>query len=313
MNPVAKLVNTWLSDPLTVKIAIAVIGLIIIRIFVSLLTRSLGRYVRDSQTRYRTRKVVTFVAYLVVILFLGLVFKDRLGGLTIAFGVAGAGIAFALQEVIVSLAGWVAIVFGSFFATGDRIQLGGIKGDVIDIGVIRTTLMEVGEWVKGDLFTGRIVRVANSFVFKEPVFNYSADFPFLWDEITVPVTYASDYRLAREILERIIHEVIDEYSAFAKRSWKTVVKKYMIEEAMIDPVVTMACTDNWIEFTVRYITDYKLRRATKNRLFGLILEEFTTTAGKVEIASGTYQLVNPPPFQVQIIDQGEGSEGNPKP
>ncbi|HZE21918.1 MAG TPA: mechanosensitive ion channel domain-containing protein [Desulfobaccales bacterium] len=309
----AKLVNTWLSDPLTVKIAIAVIGLIIIRIFVSLLTRSLGRYVRDSQTRYRTRKVVTFVAYLVVILFLGLVFKDRLGGLTIAFGVAGAGIAFALQEVIVSLAGWVAIVFGSFFATGDRIQLGGIKGDVIDIGVIRTTLMEVGEWVKGDLFTGRIVRVANSFVFKEPVFNYSADFPFLWDEITVPVTYASDYRLAREILERIIHEVIDEYSAFAKRSWKTVVKKYMIEEAMIDPVVTMACTDNWIEFTVRYITDYKLRRATKNRLFGLILEEFTTTAGKVEIASGTYQLVNPPPFQVQIIDQGEGSEGNPKP
>jgi small-conductance mechanosensitive channel len=303
-----KLLKSWLADPLAVKIIIAVIGLIIIRILVSLLTHSLGRYVKDSQTRYRTRKIVTFVGYLVVILFLGLVFKDRLGGLTIAFGVAGAGIAFALQEVIVSLAGWVAIVFGSFFATGDRIQLGGLKGDVIDIGVIRTTLMEVGEWVKADLFTGRIVRVANSFVFKEPVFNYSADFPFLWDEVTVPVTYASDYRLAREILEKIIHEVIDEYSAFAKRSWKTVVKKYMIEETMIDPVVTLVCTDNWIEFTVRYITDYKLRRATKNRLFGLILEEFMATAGKVEIASGTYQLVNPPPFQVQIIDQGEGPD-----
>jgi small-conductance mechanosensitive channel len=233
-----KLLKSWLADPLAVKITIAVIGLIIIRILVSLLIRSLGRYVKDSQTRYRTRKIVTFVGYLVVILFLGLVFKDRLGGLTIAFGVAGAGIAFALQEVIVSLAGWVAIVFGSFFATGDRIQLGGIEGDVIDIGVIRTTLMEVGEWVKADLYTGRIVRVANSFVFKEPVFNYSADFPSLWDEITVPVTYTSDYRLAREILEKIIHEVIDEYSAYAKRSWKTVVKKYMIEEAMIDPVVT---------------------------------------------------------------------------
>jgi hypothetical protein len=57
---------------------------------------------------------------------------------------------------------------------------------------------------------------------------------------------------------------------------------------------------------VRYITDYKLRRATRNRLFGLILEGFMATAGKVEIASGTYQLVNPPPFKVQIIDQGEG-------
>jgi small-conductance mechanosensitive channel len=305
------LMKSWLGDPLALKIIIAVVGLIILRIIVVLLTRSLGHYVKDSQTRYRTRKIVTFVAYLVVVLFLGIVFKDRLGGLTIAFGVAGAGIAFALQEVIVSLAGWVAIVFGSFFATGDRIQLGGIKGDVIDIGLIRTTLMEVGEWVKGDLYTGRIVRVANSFVFKEPVFNYSGDFPFLWDEITVPVTYASDYRLAREILEKIIHEVIGEYSAYAKHSWKTIVKKYMIEEAMIDPVVTLGCTDNWIEFTVRYITDYKLRRATKNRIFGLILEKFAGTGGKVEIASATFQLVNPPPLQVHLDRQEETGPQTP--
>jgi small-conductance mechanosensitive channel len=295
-----KLLKSSLADPLILKIVIAVIGLIIIRIIVALLIHSLGRYVKDSQTRYRTRKIVTFSSYLVVILFLGIVFKDRLGGLAIAFGVVGAGIAFALQEVIVSLAGWVAIVFGRFFATGDRIQLGGIKGDVIDIGLLRTTLMECGEWVKADLYTGRIVRIANSFVFKEPVFNYSADFPFLWDEITVPVTYASDYRLAREILEKIIHEVIDEYSAYAKRAWKDIVKKYMIEEAMIDPMVTLACTDNWIEFTVRYITDYKLRRATRNRVFGRILEEFAGAGKRVEIASATFQLVNPPPLEVHL-------------
>ena len=300
-----KVMKSWLADPWVLKIIIAVVGLICIRIIIALVVHSLGRYVRDVQTRYRTRKIVTFIAYLMAILFLGLVFKDRLGGLAIAFGVAGAGIAFALQEVIVSLAGWVAIVFGNFFATGDRVQLGGIKGDVIDIGLLRTTLMELGEWVKSDLYTGRIVRIANSFVFKEPVFNYSADFPFLWDEIMVPVTYDSDYRLAREILERIIHEVIDEYSAYAKRSWKDVVKKYMIEEAMIDPVVTMALTDNWIEFTVRYITDYKLRRASRNRIFGLILENFTASGGKVEIASSTYQLVNPPPFRVELAEPGD--------
>ena len=303
-----KMIKSWLAEPWVLKITIAVIGLIIIRIVSALVVHSLGRYVKDAQTRYRTRKIATLISYLVLLLFLGIVFKDRLGGLAIAFGVAGAGIAFALQEVIVSLAGWVAIVFGRFFVTGDRIQLGGIKGDVIDIGLLRTTLMECGEWIKADLYTGRIVRVANSFVFKEPVFNYSGDFPFLWDEITVPVTYASDYRLAREILESIIHEVIDEYSAYAKRAWKDVVKKYLINETMIDPVVTLVCTDNWIEFTVRYITDYKLRRATKNRLFGLILERFAATAGKVEIASGTYQLVNPPPFKVQIMEPGKGPD-----
>jgi small-conductance mechanosensitive channel len=109
------------------------------------------------------------------------IYGGRLGGLTVTLGVAGAGIAFALQEVIASFAGWFAIALSGFFRTGDRVQLGGIRGDVIDIGVLRTTLMELGEWVSGDLYSGRVVRIANSFVFKEPVFNYSADFPFLWD------------------------------------------------------------------------------------------------------------------------------------
>jgi small-conductance mechanosensitive channel len=261
-----KTVAQWWYDPLIIKLIITVAGLVVIRLLSALLIRWASRFVKDSQARYRIRKVSAFIFYLVIILFLAVVFKDRLGGLAIALGVAGVGIAFALQEVITSIAGWAAINFANFFKTGDRIQLGGIKGDVIDIGILRTTLMELGEWVKSDLYTGRIVRIANSFVFKEPVFNYSGDFPFLWDEITVPVTYASDHRLAREILEKIILTVIEEYSAYAKLAWKDIVKKYLVEEAMIDPVVTLVCTDNWIEFTVRYITDFKLRRSTKNRI-----------------------------------------------
>ena len=290
----------WWNDPLIIQLIIAAAGLVVIRLLAALLVRWASRFVKDSQARYRIRKVSALISYLVIILFLAVVFKDRLGGLAIALGVAGVGIAFALQEVITSVAGWAAINFANFYKTGDRIQLGGIKGDVIDIGILRTTLMELGEWVKSDLYTGRIVRIANSFVFKEPVFNYSGDFPFLWDEITVPVTYASDHRLAREILEKVIHTVIEEYSAYAKRAWKNIVKKYLVEEAMIDPMVTLVCTDNWIEFTVRYITDFKLRRSTKNRLFSLILDEFEATGGRVKIASTTMQLVDPQPFTVKL-------------
>jgi small-conductance mechanosensitive channel len=300
VGEVHKTVVLWWNDPLIIQLIIAVAGLVVIRLLAALLTRWAGRFVKDSQARYRIRKVSALISYLVIILFLAVVFRERLGGLAIALGVAGVGIAFALQEVVTSLAGWAAINFANFYKTGDRIQLGGIKGDVIDIGILRTTLMELGEWVKSDLYTGRIVRIANSFVFKEPVFNYSGDFPFLWDEITVPVTYASEHRLAREILEKIIHTVIEEYSAYAKRAWKDIVKKYMVEEAMIDPVVTLVCTDNWIEFTVRYITDFKLRRSTKNRLFSLILEEFEKTGGRVKIASTTLQLVDPPPLTVKL-------------
>ena len=295
-----KTVAQWWNDPLVIQLIIAAAGLVVIRLLAALLVRWASRFVKDSQARYRIRKVSALISYLLIILFLAVVFKDRLGGVAIALGVAGVGIAFALQEVVTSVAGWAAINFANFYKTGDRIQLGGIKGDVIDIGILRTTLMELGEWVKSDLYTGRIVRIANSFVFKEPVFNYSGDFPFLWDEITVPVTYASDHRLAREILEKVIHTVIDEYSAYAKQAWKNIVKKYLVEEAMIDPVVTLVCTDNWIEFTVRYISDFKLRRSTKNRLFSLILDEFEATGGRVKIASTTMQLVDPQPFTVKL-------------
>ena len=167
----------WLFDPTVGKIIVSLIGVLVIAVIVRFLHRSLARRLRDPDTRYRVRKLITFAGYLVGILFITIVFSDRLGSLTVAFGVAGAGVAFALQEVIVSIAGWVAVSLGHFYQIGDRVQLGGIMGDVIDIGVLRTTLMECGQWVNADLYNGRIVRIANSFVFKEPVFNYSADFP----------------------------------------------------------------------------------------------------------------------------------------
>jgi small-conductance mechanosensitive channel len=300
VGEVQKTLAQWWHDPLIIQLIVSVAGLVIIRLLAAMLSRWAGRLVKDSQARDRIRKVTALISYLVIILFLALVFKNLLGGLAIAIGVAGIGIAFALQEVITSIAGWAAIHFASFYNTGDRIQLGGIKGDVIDVGLLRTTLMELGEWVKGDLYTGRIVRIANSFVFKEPVFNYSGDFPFLWDEITVPVTYISDHRLAREILEKILHTVTEQYSTYAKQAWKDIVMKYMVEEAMIDPVVYIVCTDNWIEFTLRYITDFRRRRATKNHIFGLILEEFEKAGGRVKIASTTVQLVDPQPFTIKL-------------
>ena len=156
----------WLSDPLVAKLATALLGVGALILLVRLTQGSLIRRLDDPDSRYYGRKLVSLSGYAVGIVFLSLVFKDRLGGLTVAIGVASAGIAFALQEVIGSVAGWIAISFGGFYKPGDRVQLGGIKGDVIDIGILRTTLMELGEWVASDLYTGRIVRIANSFVFK---------------------------------------------------------------------------------------------------------------------------------------------------
>jgi small-conductance mechanosensitive channel len=260
----------------------------------------LAKRINHPETRYHTRKIITFLSYLVIAIYIAGLFSDSLGKLTVIFGVVGAGIAFALQEVIASFAGWVAISFGQFYKPGDRVLLGGIMGDVIDISILRTTLMECGGWVRSDLYNGRIVRIANSFVFKEPVFNYSADFSFVWDEITIPVKYGSDRVMAREILLKAAIDIAGEDMPTAQAEWRMMVHKYLIEDAKVEPMVTLVANDNWLEFTVRYIVSYKQRRSQKDRLFTRILDDFDNTAGKVNIASNTLHLVDAPVLDVHL-------------
>lgn len=295
------LVTAWIGDPMVIKFVSALVGILLITLIVRGVQMSVIRSLRDPDSRYYARKLVTLGGYLSAILLLTIIFRDRLGGLTVAIGVASAGIAFALQEVIASIAGWIAISFGGFYSPGDRVQLGGIRGDVIDIGILRTTLMELGEWVSSDLYTGRVVRIANSFVFKEPVFNYSGDFPFLWDEIRVPVSHGSDHQQARTIFERVMQNVCSESVERSSRgAWQGMVRRYLLEDASLNPAVTLVITDNWLEYTLRYVVDYKQRRSTRDRIFEQILDEFQATGGRVGIGSTTIQLVDPAPFKVRI-------------
>lgn len=290
----------WLSHPTTAKLLILALGLIAIMVLARVLRNTITRYVPSDSARYQARKVVTFIGYLVAAIFVALVFSDQLGGLTVAFGVAGAGVAFALQEVIASIAGWVAVSFGGFYRVGDRVQLGGIKGDVIDIGVLRTTMMQVGEWVNSDQYNGRIVRVANSFVFKEPVFNYSGEFPFLWDEITVPIKYGSDYHLARDLIRKVAEEVVGDYARLAEKAWQPVTRRYLVETATVQPLVTMVATQASIGFTLRYVVQYKARRSTKDKLFTRILEEIDKNADRVGIAAATLNIEKVAPLELRL-------------
>jgi small-conductance mechanosensitive channel len=296
----------WLFDPTIGKFVAAGVSLAVLYLLVRLAQRSVSRYVKESATRYRLRKSVAFLGYLLAVIVVGTVFSERLSGLTVAFGVAGAGIAFALQEVIASAAGWFAITFSQFYSPGDRVELGGTKGDVIDIGMLRTTLMECGQWVNSDLYNGRIVRIANSFVFKAPVFNYSADFPFLWDEITLPVRYGSDWEFGRQVFARVVNEICADYAIQSRKAWNEAVKKYQLEDAAIEPMITLAANDNWIEFTARYVVDYRKRRFVKDRLFTRMLEEIDRSENRIRLASATFEVTNVPRFEFQYVE-GKGS------
>jgi small-conductance mechanosensitive channel len=293
-------IQKYLYNPTVGKIVSFLIGVAIIWVLIKAVQRNLFSKIKDNDNRYKAKKISTFVGYLATVIFLTVIFSDKLGGLTVALGVAGAGIAFALQEVIASFAGWLAIMFGGFYNTGDRVQLGGIKGDVMDIGVLRTTIMETGQWVDGDLYNGRIVLIANSYVFKEPVFNYSGDFPFLWDEIKIPIQYGSNYEMAKEIILNAGIETAGDLTLTSKEKWKSLQLKYRLEDAQTEPMISLIANDNWAEYTLRYVVDYKKRRTTKTILFSKILTQIEATNGLVKMASATFQLVQAPDFNVNI-------------
>ncbi len=297
-------ITTLLNEPVIVKILIGLVGVIIILGLAQILQRTLTKSIENPDLRFRMRKLIGFLGYLLAVLFLAGEFSNQLHSVTVALGVASAGIAFALQEVIVSVAGWMALSFGRFYKIGDRVQLSGTAGDVIDIGIFSTTLMEIGEWVKSDLYTGRVVRIANSFVFTEPVYNFSADFPYLWDEIVLPIKYGSDIQMARAIIQGAAGEVVGEFIQPAQTRWKEMYKKFRLEHESVEPMTTLVANDNWLEFTLRYISEYKKRRVTQDRLFEIIVNNIAKTDGKVSMASTTTQLVDLPVFRHEILNTG---------
>lgn len=290
------------THPLAIKSVIALIGILIITFIIRIINKYATKHIRTSEERYRTRKLITYIGYFVIFIFLLVVFYERLRGLTIAFGLIGAGVAFSLQRVIASIAGWIAISIQKFYTVGDRIQIGDIRGDVVDINVLRTAIMEIGEWLDVDLHTGRIVWISNGTIFDTPVYNYSGNFPYLWDQIKIPVKYGSDYILARQIMYDVINNMIKDYIDDAKESWQRVMRDFIIKKARIEPFISIETNDNWMEYTIRYVVHYDKRVITKDELFTRILDEFKKTNGQVNFASQTVQIVGIPPINVHSTD-----------
>lgn len=163
--------------------------------------------------------------------------------LTVAMGILGAGIAFASQEVIGSFAGYLNIVSGSIYRIGDRVRIGNVAGDVMDISILRTTVMEIGEWVKADQYTGRIVTIANRAVFADPVYNYTQHWGYIWDEITVPITYASDWRRAVEIMLQHGQQYTEELHADAEARLGRMIDRYPVGRTQVEPTTYLTISE----------------------------------------------------------------------
>ncbi|QXP58351.1 mechanosensitive ion channel family protein [Olleya sp. HaHaR_3_96] len=266
---------------------------------VQFIRRFLKRNIANTSVRYKSQKGVELLGYFVLGVITILYFTGSIKDFTVTLGLLSAGLAFTLQELILSIAGSVYIFIVKVYEPGDRIEINGIKGDVIDVDSIYTTMMEIGQWVESDNYTGRIVKLSNAFVFKGPVYNYSKDFPFIWDEFNLPIRYGSDIELAKSIIIGAATATLAEYTKASKEKWTEVVSKYYVEDAMVEPTLATTLTDNWIQFNLRYIVDYKKRRVTKHLLNDMIRKAIEATNGKVILASATVELIKIPEIEIK--------------
>lgn len=292
--------NNLLTEyPIITNILKYLVWVALVFLIISWARRFLKKKLPDNTTRYKTQKGIEIIGYFLIVLMTVSYFTGSIKDLGLAIGLLTAGITITLQELILSIAGSFYIFFVRVYKPGDRIEINGIKGDVIDIDSIYTTMMEIGEWVSSDNYSGRIVKLSNAFVFKGPVYNYSQDFPFVWDEFNLPIRYGSDLKLAKSIVISVAQEKLSGYVKKSISDWKAVVDKYYIEDAQVDPTLAITITDNWIQFNLRYIVDYKKRRLTKHLLNEEIGKRILQTNGKVILASATFEIVKIPPVDLK--------------
>ncbi len=175
------------------------------------------------------------------------------------------------------------------YTVGDRVEIDQMKGDVIDVGMFYTRLMEIGNWVPADMATGRTIQFSNARIFGSAVFNYTSDFEYIWDEIQLPITYASNLKAANEILLSVGHDYTQEFLAGAEKELEAMGRDFLVPRFQLEPNVYVKVTSNWVECSLRYIVDAKKRRAASNFIFRKVFEQIQPRHD-IKIASETMDL-----------------------
>ncbi len=287
-----------------------VVALLLLRAAVVAVARvAVGRH-RDERVMFWTRQGASIITAVLMVLSILSIWFDDPARLTTGIGIFGAGLAFALQRVVTALAGYVVIMRGDTFTVGDRITMGGVRGDVIALTFMQTRIMEMGQppavqgadpamWVRSRQFTGRIVTVTNDKVFDEPVYNYTREFPFIWEELTVPIPYRAD----RQRAEAILLECVAEHTATLDRESQPVrlalERRYFLSIDDLTPRVFYRLTDNWLELSVRFIVREHGVRTVKDAISRAVLRRLDEAG--LAIASATYEVVGLPTLKVQNV------------
>ncbi len=257
------------------NVLFSVLAVVVIYGLRRIILRVVDRRVEDPRVVYQWSKSSSYVALFVSVVFVGSIWLEGLRSLGTFLGLLSAGVAIALKDLIASMAGWVFILWRRPFQMGDRIQIGDRAGDVVDLRLFQFTLLEIGNWVDADQSTGRIIHLPNLLVFTEPLYNYTAQFEFIWNELQVLVTFESDWRKGKEVLQTLLDQHVGDSAKEAERAMRTATKKFLIHFQKLTPKVYTSVEDSGVLLTLRFICRARERRGRAEELWEAILDAFT--------------------------------------
>lgn len=256
----------------------------------------------EPRSRYRWRKIGTYSLTAVGIILVGRVWLEGIQSLVTYLGLLSAGLAVALRDPIVNWFGWIFVGSRRPFAVGDRIQIGPMAGDVIDIGVSTFSVLEVSTPEEGEQITGRIVHIPNGKVFVEPVINITQGFNYVWSEIPITVTFESDWHRAKQLLENILLKRVESVTEEASRFIQEASRKFLIRSANVRPVVYTRIVSDGIELTLRYICEARSRRKTSQAVCEEVLEAFAAERS-IDFAYKTSRIFREPEEGKSVPDK----------
>ncbi len=273
-------VTTWLQATLGLspdvqsRLLGSVVAIVLLWALRRLVLSVVWRRIDDVKLRYRWRKTTTYILVPAGMLVVGRIWFAGIGSLATYLGLVSAGLAIALKDLVVNLAGWGFIVWRRPFDVGDRIQIDGHIGDVIDLRIFQFTLLEVGNWVDADQSTGRLLHIPNGKVLSESLANYTRGFDYIWNELPVLVTFESNWRKAKTLLSEIGARHAAHLTEEAEKQIREVSRRFMIFYSTLTPTVYTSVADSGVLLTIRYLCAPRRRRGTAEAIWEDVLDAF---------------------------------------
>lgn len=232
------------------------------------------------------RAIAKFAAHAIGVLVIAFVIFGMPSQTTTVVGLAGAGLTVAMKDFIVGFFGWFVLMGRNGLRVGDWVEINGVTGEVIEVGLLKTVLLETGNWTDAGHPTGRRVSFVNSFAIEGHFFNFTTSGQWMWDELKFMVPSNQDPYRVVDGIQKILDQETSKDSASAEEEWRRTTSRYRVQSISAAPSISVVPSGDSVELRVRYITRAYERLDVRKRLNESVVklmrgkvEESTTVRG----------------------------------